>query len=129
VLGLGDHPALSAPAVQRAPGEVGEAADGTALGQTLQLGRGQVVGDGADQALVARQAEDIIDGVGFAPRHDLVAGKARISAQQDLDPGPTGADLADDAGHFLLGAGGRIDVRASELGRQQVPSAEHDSGR
>ena len=52
---------------------------------------------GADQALVAREAEDVIDAVRLAPGHQLVAGKARIGAQQDLHPRPARADLGDDA--------------------------------
>jgi hypothetical protein len=68
------------------------------------------VGDRANQALVARQAEHVIDPVHLAPRHQLVPGKARIGAQQDLDPRPTSPDLADDAGYFIRGAGRRIDV-------------------
>ena len=91
-------------------GEVGEAAHRAGLGQTRQRGRDQVSGDGPDQALIARQTEDVVDAVRLAPRHQLVAGKARIGAQQDLDPRPPGTDLADDAGHFIRGAGGRIDV-------------------
>ena len=78
MLGLGDDPALPAPAVERAPGEVGEAARRAALGQALGLGRGELLGDGADQALVAGEAEDVIDAVGFAPGHQLFPGKARI---------------------------------------------------
>ena len=99
-----DDPALPAPAVQRAPGEVGEAADGTALRQALGLGHGQLVGDGADQALVAGEAEEIVSPVGLAPRHELIPGKAGIRPQQDLDPRPTRADLADDALDLLDGA-------------------------
>jgi hypothetical protein len=34
------------------------------------------VGDRADQVLVAGEAEDVIDGVRFAPRHQLLPGKA-----------------------------------------------------
>ena len=98
---------------------------GTALGQALGLGRGEIVGDGADQALVAGEAEDVVDAVRLAPRHQLVAGKARIGAQQDLDPRPARADLADDARDLVHGAGRGIDVRAPELGREQVPAAEH----
>ena len=63
---------------------------GTALGQALGRGCGQLVGDGADQALVAREAEDVVDAVRLAPSHELVAGKARIGAQQDLAPAASG---------------------------------------
>jgi hypothetical protein len=92
VLGFRHDAARPAPAVERAPEEVGEAAGRTAAIQALGLGRGQIVGDGADQALVTRQPEDVIDAMGLAPRHELVAGKARIGAQQDLHMRP-GAEL------------------------------------
>jgi hypothetical protein len=83
------------------------------------------LGNGTDQAAVAREAKEVIDAVRLAPRHQFVAGKARIGAHQNADPGPAGTDPADDADHFIPGAGGRIDVRTPELGRQQVPAAEH----
>jgi hypothetical protein len=105
MLGLGDDPARAAPTAQRAPGEVGEAAGGTPLRQALQLGPSQVVGDGANQALVAREAEDIVDTVRLTPSHELVAGKPRIGAQQDLHPWPPGPNLADDARDLVDGAG------------------------
>jgi hypothetical protein len=76
MLGLGDDAAMAAPAVQRTPGEVGEATRGTALGQALQLGRGQVVGDRADQSVVAGKAEHVVHAVGLTPSHQLFAGKA-----------------------------------------------------
>jgi hypothetical protein len=91
-------------------GEVGEAAHRAGLGQALGFSASELVGDGADQALIARQTKDVVDIIRLAPRHQLVAGKARIGAQQDLDPRPPGTDLADDAGDFIGGAGGRIDV-------------------
>jgi hypothetical protein len=50
-------------AVQRAPGEIREAAGRTALGQACGRGCGQLQGAGADQALVAREAEEVVDGV------------------------------------------------------------------
>ena len=69
MLGLGDDPARPAPAVQRAPGEVGKAAGGAALGQALGRGGGEIFGDRADQALVAGEPEDVVDAVRLAPRH------------------------------------------------------------
>jgi hypothetical protein len=83
------------------------------------------LGDGANQALVAREAEDVVDAVRLAPSHELVAGKARIGAQEDLHPRPPGPDLGRDAFDLVDRAGGRIDVRAPKLGREQVPPAEH----
>jgi hypothetical protein len=97
MLGLGHDPARLAPAVQGAPREVGEAAHRAALGQALGFSESALVGDRADQALVARETEDVVHAVRLAPCHQFVAGKARIGAQQDLDPRPPGADLADDA--------------------------------
>jgi hypothetical protein len=63
------------------------------------------VGDGPDQALIARETEDVVDAVGLTPRHQLVAGKAGIGAQQDLDPRPTRPDLGHDAFDLLDRAG------------------------
>ena len=97
MLGLGDHPPGAAPAVERAPSEVGEAARGGGLGQALGRRQRESVGDGPDQALVAREAEDVIDAVGLAPAHQCIAGKARIRPQQDLDPWPARPNLGDDA--------------------------------
>jgi hypothetical protein len=85
-------------------------AGGTALGQTLSFSESELIGDGPDQAFVARQAEHVVDAVRLAPRHQLVAGKAGIGAQQELDPRPTCPDLADDAFHLGHGTGRRIDI-------------------
>jgi hypothetical protein len=80
-------------------------------------------------ASVAGEPEDVIDGSRLAPDHQLFPSKARIHPQQDLDPGPAGADLADDAGHFILGAGGRVDVRAPELAASRCRPQNTYSGR
>ena len=77
VLGLGDDAPLAAPAVQRAPLQLGEAARRAALSQAIGFRRGELCGDRADQALVAREAEDVVDAVRLAPRHQFVPGKAR----------------------------------------------------
>ena len=63
----------------------------------LGFGLGQWVLDLGQQAAVAGEAEDVVDGVGLTPGHQLVAGKTRIRPQHDLHPRPAGADLADDA--------------------------------
>jgi hypothetical protein len=51
------------------------------VGQALGLGSGEIVRDGADQALVAGEPEEVVDPVGFTPGHELLAGKARIRPQ------------------------------------------------
>jgi hypothetical protein len=61
VLGLGHDAPRAAPAVERAPVEVGEAARWPALGQALGLGFGEGVANRADQALVAGKPEDVVD--------------------------------------------------------------------
>src|SRR5687768_3544855 len=61
VLGLGDDPAAAAPAVQRGPAELGEAAGGLAGGCALGGRGGQLVRDRRDQAVVAGEPEDIVD--------------------------------------------------------------------
>src|SRR5918994_322008 len=106
-------------------GEGGKAAGRTATGKALRFGCGQIFGERADQALVAREAEHVVDAVCLAPRHELVAGKPRIRAQQDLHPWPRGPVLAGGAGALLDRPRRGIDVRAAELGCQQVLAAEH----
>jgi hypothetical protein len=104
VLRLGHHAPRAAPAVERAPGEVGEPARGAAPGQALGRGGGKIFGDRADQAPVAGEPEEVIDGVRLAPDHQRVPGKARIRPQQDLDPRPASTDLVDDPRDLLDGA-------------------------
>ena len=65
MLGLGHDTPRAAPAVQRAPSEIGEAAGGTAKGQALVRCGCEVVGDGADEALVAREFEDALAAQGL----------------------------------------------------------------
>ena len=89
------------------------------------LGPGQLDLDLLDQPRVAGQAEQVVDPVGLAPGHQRLPREAAVAAQHDPHPRPAGADLADDARHLLDGAGGGVDVGAPELGRRQMPAAEH----
>ena len=57
-------------------------------------------------------------------RHQRLAGKAAVGAQQDAHPRPARADLGDDPRHLLDRAGRGVDVGAAQLGRQQMPAAE-----
>ena len=79
----------------------------------------------ADEPRVAREAEHEVDPVLFAPRHQRLAGEAGIGAQQNARPRPARPDLADDARDLLDRPGAAVDVRRPELGRQQMPAAEH----
>ena len=68
-------------------------------------GGGQLGFELGDQARVAGEAEDIVDPVRLAPSHQLVAGKARVGAQQDPHPRPSLSNPLDVPGHLLDRAG------------------------
>jgi hypothetical protein len=57
--------------------------------------------------------------IGFAPCHQLVAGKARIGTHQDGHLGPAAADPGNDARHRLHCAVRRIQARPPQLGVHQ----------
>ena len=87
--------------------------------------RGEFGLDLGVEARVLRQAEQEVDAVVLAPRHQRLAGKARIGAQQDAHLRPAPADLGDDPRHLLDAAGAGVDVGRAQLGGQQMPAAEH----
>jgi hypothetical protein len=68
-----------------------------------QLGR-----DLGLEALVARQAEHVIDPVLLAPRHQGLTGKARVGPQQDAHARPARPDLGDDARNLLDSPGAAV---------------------
>src|SRR6516162_9512695 len=78
---LADDPALAAPALEGSPGEVLEAPRRLGGALALLLRRAEVGLDLGAEARVVGQAEQEIDAVVLAPRHQRVAGKARIGAQ------------------------------------------------
>ena len=122
--GLADHAAFVAPAVQRAPHEVPEAACRSPGGGRLPLGGFELAPDPGDQAIVSCQAEHIVDAIVLAPRHQRLAGKAAVGPQDDLHLRPALADLSDDARRLFYGSGRGVDVGAAQLGCEQVPAAE-----
>ena len=73
-LGLGDHAALAAPALERAP-EVPEEACGLPSSGRPPA-RPELACDPGDEPFVAGEAENVVDAVVLAPRHQLLAGKA-----------------------------------------------------
>ena len=120
--GLGDDPALAAPALARTPHEVLEAALWLAA---ARAGPRQLGLDLRDQPGVLGQAEQIIDPVGLAPRHQGFAGKPRIGAQQNPQTGPAAAQLRHDPRHLLDRPGCAVDVRRPQLRGQEMTTAEN----
>src|ERR1700735_2346471 len=108
---LGDDPARAAPAIERRPDEVLEAASGFAGARGFGLGRGQLRRDLGNEPGVARQPEQVIDLVGLAPHHQVFAAEPGIGPQQDAGARPLPADLGHEAGNLVHRAGGCIDVR------------------
>ncbi len=81
--------------------------------------------DLVDEPGVAGEAEQVVDLVHLAPGHQRFAGKPAVAAQQDLDLGPALANAPDYPVDFLHRARAGVDVRATELGCQQVLAADH----
>ena len=124
LLGLADHPARAAPAVQGLVAEILEAACRRAGLLGLGLGRRELGRDFLHQARIAGEAEDVIDPVLLAPDHQRLAGEARIGAQNDPHLRPAGADLRHQPRDLLDRAGAGVDVRPAQLGHQQMVAAE-----
>jgi len=123
--GLGHDPAPARPAVERRIAKVLVAASGLAGRGRFRLGLRQLNGDFVDEPRIARQAEHEVDPVVFAPGHQRLAGEPGIGAQKDARPRPARPDPGDDARDFLDRSGAGVDVRRPELGRQEMPAAEH----
>jgi hypothetical protein len=81
--------------------------------------------DLVDKPTVAREAEQMVDAVGFAPRHPPLACEAAVGAQQDAHARPAGADAVDNAADLLDRTRGGIDVGAAQLGGEQMAATEH----
>ena len=54
----------------------------------------------ANETGIASEAQHILHVVGLAPRHQVVAAEAKVSADDDCRRRPTDADLGDDAGNL-----------------------------
>ena len=124
-LRLGDDAAPAAPAVERAPLEVLEAARRLSALLGHRPGSGKLRLDHGDQPRVARQPEHIVHAICLAPRHHGLTRKAAIGPQQDAHIWPAGADLPDGPLDLLHATGAGVDVGGAQLGGQQVPPAEH----
>ncbi len=124
-LGFADDTALARPTVQGAIAELGEQAGRLAALAPARPGPLQGRVQAGRQARIARQTEDIIDAIVLAPRHQGLAGEARICAQHDLHCRPAGADLPDNTRHLLQRAGAGVTIRPPQLCRQEMVAAEN----
>src|SRR4051794_6103184 len=88
-LGLRDHPAPARPRVQRRPEEVLEAPRRPAARLRRGSGLRQLGRDPGLEALVARQAEHVIDPVLLAPCHQRLTSEAGVGAQKNAHARPT----------------------------------------
>ncbi len=76
------------------------------------------------QPLVARQAEEVIDLVLFAPGHQFLAAEAGVGAQHDLHFRPPGAQLPGDAPDLVQSPFGRVLVGRPQPRAQQLVAGE-----
>jgi hypothetical protein len=91
----------------------------------LFLGLGKLPRNHLNQAIVLRQAEDVADVIGLAPRHQRLPRKARIGSQHNAHRSPTLAKLPDYAGDFFHRTRRGIDIRWPQLRRHQLIAQEH----
>jgi hypothetical protein len=110
--------------VQGGPEKVGEGPGRLAGGRAPGLGLDQVAADPRHQPRVPGQAEEIVDPLGLTPGHEVLAREARVRPQQNAHPRPTGPDPRHDPLDLFQRPCRGVDVRAPQLGRQQVPAAE-----
>ena len=115
----------AAPAAERLPAEFLETARRLAGAGAFRCGLRELAGDHRVEPFILRQAEQEMDAVVFAPRHQIIAGEAGIDAHQNAHRRPAAANLANDGRHRLHRAVRRVDARAPQLGVQQMASAEY----
>src|SRR5258706_3985824 len=115
---------FAAPAPARAVGEVGELARRLAGPFGFALRRPHLRCQPGLEAAVAGKAEHILDAIGLAPAHEIVAAEPAVGADHDGRRRPALADLADDARDLGDAAVGGIDARRAQLGREQVATTE-----
>src|SRR4029077_141578 len=122
---LRHHPAGAAPARPRRPPEVLETPRRLAGTPALRRSLLKLGLDFGDEPIGLRQPEQKVHAVGLAPSHQLLAREAGVGAQQNAHTRPTAPNLGNDARHLFHRAGRSIDIRAPQLGGQQIATAEH----
>src|SRR5262245_1375950 len=116
---------LAAPAVERGPSKILEAARRLAGPPALRLRPRHFTRDLCNQTRILGQSEEKVHVVGLAPRHQLLSRKAAVSPYKNANTRPALADVGDDARHLLYGTVRRVEARYTQLGCQQMPAAEH----
>ena len=124
-LGLAHDAPPAAPTVQRRPDKVAEASRRLAARFGLDTRCFDFRRDLGGQPLVARQSEQVIDPIVLAPCHQRFSCKSTVSAQQNAHARPAGTDAADNAPDLVHRPRGGVDVRAAQLGGEQMATAEH----
>ena len=74
----------------------------------------------AQQIIVTRQAENIVNFIGLAPADQVLADETAVATKQDFDLGPMFPDLLDDASDNIAYTFGPIDIAGSQLRQQQM---------
>ena len=120
MLSLSNHTPLARPAFLGAIAKLGEHARGLLGLLELLLGLVQLASNDLHQPGVARQPEDVIHGVLFAPSHQFLAAETRVGAQNNLHLRPHSPQRRDDPLHFLQRARRGVDVRGPQPCAQQV---------
>src|SRR5262249_3612049 len=116
---------LAAPAVERGPSKILEAARRLAGPPALRLRPRHLARDLCNQTRILGQSEEKVHTVRLAPGHQLLSRKAAVGAHENANLRPALADVGDNATDLLYGTVRRIQARHTQLGSQQVPSAEH----
>jgi hypothetical protein len=125
MLRLGHDPALAAPAFAGLISQLLEDALRFAAFFRLQRSFGQFLRDPGFKPWIAGKAEDIVDVIILAPRHQLFTAKPGIRPEPDFDARPACPDLRGDPGDLVLGARRCVDIRGPQLGEKQLPAAEN----
>ena len=122
---LRDHPPRPAPRRSGPVTEVAEPPRRSAGRDAAAARLAQLPADALRQAGVAGQAEQVVDPIVFAPRHEIVAAKAAVAANDDFGLRPALANALHNPRQLLRRARRRVDVRRPQP-RTQNQVVPHD---
>src|ERR1019366_4748085 len=124
MFGLGHYPSRTAPTLPRLIDELFEQPSCAPRLLILSLRLPPLLLDLRLQTFVFRQSQQVVHTFGFAPGHQLLAAKSRISPHHDAHLRPYGTNLFHDALQLSYASCRRIDVGWSQTRTQQEFSAE-----